>query len=56
MFLLCGPHLYARGPQNFLSRPAFHSKTLRARGPHIFPLRAATCRPEMLKATIVIQQ
>ena len=29
-----GPHLHARGPQNFLSRAAFHSNKKRARGPH----------------------
>ena len=33
IFFLCGPHLHARGPQNFLSRATFHSKKLRARGP-----------------------
>ena len=31
-FLLCGLHLNARGPQSFLSRAAFHSQKLRARG------------------------
>ena len=25
IFLFCGPHLHARGPQNFLSRPACYS-------------------------------
>ena len=33
IFLLCGPHLHACGPQSFLSRAAFRSKKLRARGP-----------------------
>ena len=37
IFLLYGPHLHPRGPQNFLSRAAFHSKKLRARGSQIFP-------------------
>ena len=40
--LLCGPHLHARGPQNFLRGPHSIQKKLLARGPQIFPLRATT--------------
>ena len=41
IFLLCGPHIHARGPQKFLLQAAFQSKNLRARGPQIFPLQTA---------------
>ena len=44
IFLLCGPHLDALGPQNFLSRAAFHLKVLRARG---FGRRFTFRRPQL---------
>ena len=49
--LFGGPHLHGRGPQNFSLRATFHSIWIRARGPQIYPSRAAVgpraavCRP-----------
>ena len=55
IFLLCGPHLHARGPQSFLSRAAFNLKNYVLAGRRFFLCGHSLPTPALIQTLLYIK-